>query len=254
MIFYLIPTLALVKPIETKISADEITIDSGKLLHAKGNVRVQYDNKVITAESLIFNQKTNLIKFIELQESFDGNAINFSADEGVLSNDLSEGIIYAAKLLLDDTIEIQTDKVRLKDGELFRAEGISRVTSCTECKGKYPKWFLTASSATRDVENYNIVYRDVTVRVKGLPIAYIPYIRMPDPSVDRARGFLVPETVLTSNIATGLKLPYFIPFGLSSDILLTPYFFPKTKTLEYRYRKKFRNGDLTVNGAFSDDE
>ena len=84
-------------------------------------------------QSLIFNQKTNLIKFIELQESFDGNAINFSADE-VLSNDLSEGIIYAAKLLLDDTIEIQTDKVRLKDGEFLELRGY-RVTSCTECKG-----------------------------------------------------------------------------------------------------------------------
>ena len=36
--------------------------------------------------------------------------------------------------------------------------------------------------------------------------------------------------------------------------LLTPYFSSKTKTLEYRYRKKFRNGDMTVNGAFSYDD
>ena len=42
--------------------------------------------------------------------------------------------------------------------------------------------------------------------------------------------------------------------GLSSDLLLTPYFSSKTKTLEYRYRKKFRKGELTVNGAFSDDD
>ena len=59
--------------------------------------------------------------------------------------------------------------------------------------------------------NLNIVYKDVTVRVKGFPIAYIPYLRMPDPSVDRAIGFLVPEAVLTSNLASGLKIPYFIP-------------------------------------------
>ena len=90
--------------------------------------------------------------------------------------------------------------------------------------------------------------------MKGLPIAYIPYLRMPDPSVNRARGFLVPEAVLTSNLASGLKLPYFIPLGLSSDILITPYVSSKTKTLEYRYRKKFRKGELTVNGAFSDDD
>jgi len=42
--------------------------------------------------------------------------------------------------------------------------------------------------------------------------------------------------------------------GQSKDILITPYFSSKTKTLEYRYRKNFRNGDMTFNGAFSDDD
>ena len=92
------------------------------------------------------------------------------------------------------------------------------------------------------------------MRLKGLPIAYLPYLRMPDPSVDRAPGFLAPEAVLTSNLASGLKLPYFVPLDLSSDLLITPYFSSKTKTLEYRYRKKFRKGELTINGAFSDDD
>ena len=126
------------------------------------------------------------------------------------------------------------------------------MTSCDECEGKTElvfEFFI----AKRDSENSNIVYKDVTVRVKGLPIAYIPY-QMPDPSVDRARGFLVPEAVLTSNLASGLKLPYFIPIGSSSDLLLTPYFSSKTKTLEYRYRKKFSNGDMTVSGALPYDD
>ena len=152
------------------------------------------------------------------------------------------------------SIKIQTGEVLLKDGQISSVSEISRVTSCDECEGKELNWYLSASSAKRDSENSNIVYKDVTVRVKGLPIAYIPYLRMPDPSVDRARGFLVPEAVLTSNLASGLKLPYFIPMGLSSDLLLTPYFSSKTKTLEYRYRKKFRNGELTVTGAFSYDD
>ena len=70
-------------------------------------------------------------------------------------------------------------------------KGISRVTSCEECEGKELNWYLTASSANRDIQNANIVYKDVTIRVRGLPILHIPYLRMPDPSVNRARGFLV---------------------------------------------------------------
>ena len=55
-------------------------------------------------------------------------------------------------------------------------------------------------------------------------------------------------------MATGLKLPYFIPIGLSKDLLITPYFSSKTKTTEYRYRQKVRNGEFAVKGAFSYDD
>ena len=254
LILSLIPFFLLAEQIETQISADTITVERGEILFAEGNVLVQYGNNKIEAKALKFNQKTKEIKFTEIQDFQDGNAISLSASEAVISSDLSEGIISAANLILDKTIKIQTGEVRLEDGQISSVSEISRVTSCDECEGKQPNWYLSASSAKRDSENSNIIYKDVTVRVRGLPIAYIPYLRMPDPSVDRAIGFLVPEAVLTTNLASGLKLPYFIPMGLSSDLLLTPYFSSKTKTLEYRYRKKFRKGELTVNGAFSDDD
>ena len=252
--FSLVPFFLLAEKIETQISADTITVERGEILFAEGNVLVQYGNNKIVAKSLKFNQKTKELKFTEIQDLQDGNAISLSASEAVISSDLSEGIISAANLILDKTIKIQTGEVRLKEGQISSVSQIYKVTSCDECEGKEPNWYLSASSAKRDSENSNIIYKDVTVRVKGLPVAYIPYLRMPDPSVDRARGFLVPEAVLTSNLASGLKLPYFIPMGLSSDFLLTPYFSSKTNTLEYRYRKKFRNGDLSVTGAFSHDD
>ncbi len=254
IIFSLIPFFSFAEQIETQIFADTITVERDGVLRAEGNILVQYGDNKIRAQALKFNQKTKKIKFIGIKDLHDGNAISLSATEAVISSDLSEGIIKAANLLIDNSIQIQTGAVRLKDGKISSASEISRVTSCEECKGKEPNWYLSASSAKRDNENSNIIYKDVTVRVKGLPIAYIPYLRMPDPSVKRARGFLVPEAVLTSNLASGLKLPYFIPLGLSSDLLITPYFSSKTKTLEYRYRKKFINGDLAVTGAFSDDD
>ena len=223
-------------------------------MFAEGNVTVQYGNNKIKAKALKFNQLTKELKFTEIQNFQDENAISLSAAEAVISSNLSEGIISAANLLLDKSIKIQTGQVKLEDGQISSVSEIYQVTSCNECEGKELNWYLSASSGKIDSENSNIIYKDVTVRVKGIPVAYIPYLRMPDPSVDRARGFLVPEAVLTSNLASGLKLPYFIPMGLSKDLLLTPYFSSKTKTMEYRYRKKFRKGELTVSGAFSDDD
>ena len=53
-------------------------------------------------------------------------------------------------------------------------------------RGERTELVLSASSAKRDSENFNIIYKDVTVRVKGLPIAYIPYLGF---QVLIARGF-----------------------------------------------------------------
>ena len=254
IILSVLPLYVSSQQIETQISADTITVKSGEILQAEGNVIIQYGDNTIKAKSLMFNQKTNELQIDEVKEFYDGKAIRFSADKAELDRELSEGVISAANLILDETIKIRAGEVRLKDGEISSAQGISRVTSCEVCEHKEPNWHLTASSADRDVENLNIVYRNVTVRVKGFPVAYIPYLRMPDPSVSRARGFLVPEAALTSNLATGIKLPYFIPLGSSRDLLITPYVSSKTKTLEYRYRQKFIRGDLMVKGAFSSDD
>ena len=254
IVFSLIPFFSWADQTETQISADTIIVERGEILFAEGNVTVQYGNNKIKAKALKFNQLTKELKFTEIQNFQDENAISLSASEAVISSNLSEGIISAANLLLDKSIKIQTGQVKLEDGQISSVSEIYQVTSCNECEGKELNWYLSASSGKIDSENSNIIYKDVTVRVKGIPVAYIPYLRMPDPSVDRARGFLVPEAVLTSNLASGLKLPYFIPMGLSKDLLLTPYFSSKTKTMEYRYRKKFRKGELTVSGAFSDDD
>ena len=239
---------------ETVISADQISIQPDNILRAKGNVYVKRGDVSIRAEAMIVNEEVGQIEFQEIIEFSDGKALKLIGQDAVLSDDLSSGIITAAKVLIDDTIRIRAKKIKIKNSTLERADGINRITSCDECESGFPFWFFTASSATNNVENQNIVYRDVTLRVSGVPIGYIPYLRLPNPNVNRARGFLIPGLIITSNLGIGAKLPYFIPIGDSRDVLLTPHISPKTKTIEYRYRQKFSNGDLTIKGALSQDD
>ena len=136
LIFSIIPLFLLAEQIETQISADTITIEQGEILFAEGNVLVQYGKNKIAAKALKFNQKTKEIKFTEIQNFQDGNAISLSASAAAISSDLSEGIISAANLILDKTIYIQTGEVLLKDGKISSVSEVSRVTSCDECEGK----------------------------------------------------------------------------------------------------------------------
>ena len=247
------PSQILSQTTDLSLSADQILIDEAGTLTASGNVVIRHGSTTIKANSIVYDKNQDYLKVAEIREFKDGNKIKMSAYSGELNSSLNKGILSLVKIVLDEQIKIDARSIEYKDGSIRKVSEITRVTSCNECDGEAPQWHFTASSASRDLQNLNVVYRDVTVRVKGFPIAYIPYLRLPDPTVERAQGFLIPIVALTSNLGIGLKLPYFIPLGESRDILLTPLFSPNSRTVEYRYRQAFRNGSLQIDGAVSSD-
>ena len=78
-------------------------------------------------------------------------------------------------------------------------------------------------------------------------------MRLPDPSLARATGLLVPNLRSTDRLGLGIKLPYFINLSPHRDLTVTPYLSPQTRTLETRYRQAFLRGDLEIEGAFTRD-
>ena len=192
---------------------------------------------LIEAEEMIVDEKSNRLT-LKIQQIYGKVKIEAQT---ILSDDLSEGIISAVNILIDDTIKIRAGKVSFKDNAINTVNKIDRVTSCEDCKNGTPLWHLTASSAVNDPKNKNIVYKNVVMKVSGFPVGYIPYLRLPSPEVDRASGFLIPTVNISSNLGVGIKIPYFIPIGDSRDLLLKPFISSNTNTAEYRYRQKLRN-------------
>ena len=123
-----------------------------------------------------------------------------------------------ARLLLDETIKVWAKEVKINDGQIQTANKITRITSCDECENSHPNCILLLHQQP-GILKFEYSLSKCKLKIKGVPVAYILYLRLPDPTVDRARGFLVPNLVVTSNLGAGLKLPYFIPIGSSKDIL-----------------------------------
>ena len=238
----------------TVLEADQIVVGDDGNVTATGNVKIINGEYFIKAKKLIVNQDTNRYRLVDVQEYFDGKSLKMSSEMSEISSDFSTGILSAVKILIDEKLSIHASSVSLHNGEVKSFNGISRVTTCTECSSKKPFWSFTASSAERDLKNKNIVYRNVSLEIKGFPVAWVPYIRLPEPGVDRALGFLLPTINYSSNLGSGFKLPYFIPISQSRDLLVTPFWGDKTKTIEFRYREAFKKGNIRVDGAMSNDE
>ena len=222
-------------------------------LEAKGDVEIRLGDRLVKADTLKFDRDANKLFLENIKEFKIKDNVFILSERGEIDANLQNGIISAAEILLDNKLKIEANKINIDDGKLKSFHGISKITSCDQCHEKEPLWQFSASSAKRDFGNSDITYRNVKFKVKGIPVAYIPIIRLPDPTVERAQGFLIPTVSITSNLGAGVKLPYFIPMGQSRD-LLTPYLSNKTKTIEYRYRQALIDGNINIEGAVSQDD
>ena len=83
---------------------------------------------------------------------------------------------------------------------------------------------------------------------------YFPTLRIPDPSVKRANGFLTPEINHSSVTGTELNLPYFVAINKSSDVIFKPKISTsKNVSLGVEYRKLFKKSDLSVDMFLTND-
>ena len=64
-----------------------------------------------------------------------------------------------------------------------------------------------------DSRNASSISTNAQFRVLDTPVFYLPRLRLPDPTLERATGFLVPSLRNSSLLGFGVKVPYFIRLG-----------------------------------------
>ena len=240
---------------QATLVADRVYLSGDDTLTAEGAVEVFYKGSRLTAEKIVYDQQTDLLTItgpIRLTEE-DGTIL--MADAAELSRDLQEGILSSARLVLDQQLQLAATEIARISGRYTR---LSRVvaSSCEVCPNDpVPLWEVRARRVIHDQEERQLYFDHAQFRVAGVPVFYLPRLRMPDPTLKRATGFLLPSIRTTSSLGPGIKLPYFIAIGDSRDLTLTPYVSSsRTRTLEFRYRQMFRTGEIELNGAISRDD
>jgi LPS-assembly protein len=251
-----------------QIASDKIIYNkSTQQLNTFGNSRFT-DNKggTLFAESFEYNLEKKII----------------SAEKKVKFIDKEKNIYYFSKLSADDKfdeiigydINADLNKQNLKSGDKFnefiepRFSGksasiknnitIVKDAKFTTCKRTNETdgcayWNLNAGELIHDKEQKKITYKNASLDLNNIPVLYLPYFSHPDPTVKRESGFLPPTLAnLGGDIGSTLKIPYFYPVSQSADFTLSPvYYFKQNPLLLGEYREKFKNGDLSLEGGFT---
>ncbi|MCK0143485.1 LPS assembly protein LptD [Aliiroseovarius sp. F20344] len=233
--------------------ADHVRVVGNGGLVAEGNVVVLFGGSRLTATRVSYDKATDTLNITGPITITRPDGTILVAEEAQLSADLRNGILTSARLVLDEQLQIAAAQInRVQD----RYTQLSRVvaSSCHVCKkNPVPLWQIRADRVVHDEAEQQLYFHGAQLRVADVPIFYLPRLRLPDPTLKRATGFLPPKIRTNSTLGFGLATPYFLKLGDHADLTVSPFVADKTRTLELKYRQAFRSGDLFVEGAISRD-
>lgn len=234
--------------------ADDVSLSPEKVLVATGNVQVYQGDVGLTASRITYDQRSGNLVIDGPIRMQDGEDVVVLASAAELDQGLRNGILRSARMVIAQQVQlaaVQINRVDARYSQLYK----TAVTSCKVCEdGRPPLWQIRAQRVIHDQQERQLYFDNAQIRVGNVPILYLPRLRLPDPTLKRATGFLMPTVSNTSQLGTGIKVPYFIRIGDHRDLTLTPYLSRKTRTLQWRYRQAFRTGRIEINGAVTDDD
>ena len=208
---------------QATLVADQVTVQSQSVLVATGPVEVFFNGQHLTASAVTYDQTTNRLSITGPIRIDDGTGNLVLADQADLSADLTEGVMTSARFMLQQKLQISASQIQRSGQGRYTAMRQVAASSCSICEGSTtPLWEIRAREVVHDTQAQQIWFSDASLRFVGLPVMYLPMMRVPDPTLDRATGFLTPKIRTTTALGSGVLLPYFIALAPDRDLTLTP--------------------------------
>lgn len=233
--------------------ADSVEVTRDRVLIARGNVEVFQGETRLRAQSVTYDSRNGSLVLTGPILIQDGPDVIIVADQAELSRDLQDGLLRGARLVLNQQLQlaaVEMNRVGGRYTQLYK----TAVTSCHVCEsGKPPLWQIRAKRVVHDQQAQQLYFDKAQFRIRNVPVFYLPRLRLPDPNLKRASGFLIPSLRTTSQLGTGIIVPYFITLGDHRDLTLSPYWSARTNTLGFRYRQAYVNGRISFEGSITRD-
>ena len=203
--------------------------------------------------------------------TYDLNAGVATADDRVEFVDPEGTVVFASHLELDSDLKAGAAvdfATRFRNGASLmaatavrRSENVNELnyvlfTPCPICDAegnpKEPSIAIQAEKVVQDEELRAVLYRNAVFRVGGVPVLYLPWFAHPDPTVERASGFLIPTSSYDEGRGVSIEVPYLQVVSPSEDWLISPQFNSRiAPLLNLQWRRRFEDGTVVLRGGYT---
>ena len=190
---------------DSKIYADDVEawVNENRVV-ANGNVLFVQGNNRISADKADFNTKTRLGTFYNASGIANIQPPRQTPQPGAVVAPQLVGAETDVYFFGEEVEKIGPKKYKIKNG------GFST------CVQPTPRWDLSADTIVLNIDHYTML-RQAILKVKGVPMLYLPILYYPTKEEDRATGFLIPSYSATTIRGQSIQAPFFWAINRSQD-------------------------------------
>lgn len=231
------------------LKAREMQYDQDNdVVTSTGSVQIYYNGRALQADRVVYDRKSKRVRASGNVVITEADGTKTFANDFDLTDDFRDGFINSLRVVTADKLYLASNRAERTGGNVtvFQNGVYSACSPCVDNPQKPPLWQIKAVKIIHNQQEKMIYFEDARFEFFGMPIAYLPYMSTPDPSVTRKTGIITPSYFHSSRIGYGVQVPYFIDLAPNYDLTLTPGYATSqgpTGQIEWRHR--------TLNGAYS---
>lgn len=200
-----------------KVYADKATHTVDQQTLFQGSVSAIGKTRSVTSAKMILDNTTGSAS-MEGPIAMRDEGLLITGSKAISNLDSGEATIDDASFLLHESGLRGEAKVitRTREKHLIITGG-----EFTRCDPESNTWSLKGGSIKLKPETGFGTATNVTLRIKGVPVGYIPYIKFPIDN-ERHTGILMPAISFDSDAATDFSLPIYFNISPGMDATYTP--------------------------------
>ena len=238
--------------------SEDVYINSKNIFHDKElNLIYLGNDSLINYNDTSIKANSGKIDINNKKINIDGNFyLNYSGDimkGNFLKADLNfnEGSAKNVNYIFNKNLKIRAESLQKMKNEIIFNNNF--VTSC-KIDGYFncPTWSLKVKKTVYHIEEDYFKHFSTFVQIADKKFFYLPYFSHYGSKAPRKKGFLTPlPQFVNSTYGGNIKLPYYIPINLNSDVKITPRFYYEQGFIKYfeneiQYKKKISEGELEI--------
>ncbi len=232
------------------LEANQLVYDfDNGTVSAIGGVEIHYNGYTVEADKVIYYQRSGRLIAsggVRIAEP-DGNIITASLAD--ITDDLRDGFVENINLQTIDSARFAARSADRRDGNItvFNDGVYTACKPCRENPDRPPLWQIKATKIIVNQQEKTINYENASLEFYGIPIAWLPFLFHPDPTVKRKSGFLQPDIGYSDALGFSATMPFFWNIAPDKDITFVPTVYSKQGFLgQVEWRQRLMNGSYNI--------